>query len=164
MIAIGAVALASLATMSYSRKQKAMVKRNLEGNKNTADNDRTKLMFSPARAWKDNLKLGNWPWGRPAQKGPSGTRPWWKKPTPLGSGWVDWSHEGNQFLRGPEFREAYVNQWRRAWTTELQQATRTQLVPGFWHETITKGRVLTQTNKADGTYNPDGVNLYRYQG
>lgn len=116
----------------------------------------------PARLWDINKKAGNWPWGRPAIPSPSGTKPYFIKPTPIGSGWVDWSHEGNQWLRSQDFRARYVDNYRNAWSTESYFATLSQLVPGFHHETITKGRVLQQENRADGMHNPNGVNLYEY--
>lgn len=149
--------------MRQTQNQMTLTALNLGSDKNTADNDRTNLLFKPENLWAKNLLAGNWPWGRPAVSAPSGTKTYWRKPTPEGSGWVDWSHEGNQWLRGPEFRENYVKNYRNAYSTELAQATRNQLVPGFWHETITKGRVLSQENRADGTYNPNGPNLYSYQ-
>lgn len=139
------------------------MKLNLEGNKNRADNDRTNLLFNPSRLWKENIGVGNWPWPSETIKAPSGTKPYFHRPTPHGAGWIDWSLEGNQWLHSPEFRKKYVATFREAWSTELAQAVRTQLVPGYQHETITKGRVLQQECRADGVYNPNGVNLYAYQ-
>lgn len=162
MIAIGAILIAVAAIQSRTQTQTQLATLKLEGNKNVSDNDRTSLLFDPSKAWARNVLAGNWAWGRPGVQTPSGTKPYWRKPTPEGSGWVDWSAEGNQWLRGPEYRTMYVGNYRNAYSTELQQALRTQLVPGYQHETITKGRVLTQEIKADGVYNPNGPNLYRY--
>jgi len=147
----------------YQTRQKELKKLQLEGDKNTQDNDRTNLLFNPARLWELNASLGNWKWSRPAIPSPSGTKAYYRKPTPHLAGLTDWYAEGNQWLRSPEFREMYVKQWQNAWSGELSHATRNQLVPGFWHETITKGRVLTQEIKSNGVYNPNGPNLYRYQ-
>lgn len=163
MIALVTTAIAALALMKHTNEQAKMSKLQLEGNKNTADNNRTKLLFEPKRLWQENILAGNWPWGRPAIPVPSGTKAYYRKPTPIGSGWVDWDNEGNQWLRGPEYRDLYVKTYRNAWSTELAQATRNQLVPGYWKETITKGRVLTQEIRSDGKYNPNGPNLYQYQ-
>jgi hypothetical protein len=150
--------------MRMKTKNSMLERRNLGENKNTADNNRSDLLYNPQRLWKENVKAGNWPWGRPALSAPSGTKAYFKKPTPELAGVVDWSHESNQWMRGPEFRDSYVRAWQNAWSTERAFATRNQLVPGFWQETITKGRVLTQENRSDGRYNANGVNLYRYQG
>ena len=162
MMALVAIGIAYTGILARKSSQATLVKLNLEGNKNVSDNNRTDLLYNPKRLWDLNAKIGNWAWGRPALPVPSGTKAYYRKPLPYGAGWTDWSAEGNQWLRGPEYRDLYVNQYRTAWSTELAQATRNQLVPGFWHETITKGRVLTQEIKADGVYNPNGPNLYRY--
>lgn len=150
--------------MKRKKRNSILDRQNLDGNKNTANNNRSELLYNPNRLWKENVKIGNWPWGRPALPAPSATKAYFRKPTPGLAGLIDWSHELNQWMRGPEFRDSYVKTWQNAWSTENSFATRTQLVPGFWHETITKGRVLTQENRADGRYNANGVNLYRYQG
>lgn len=163
MIALGMIAVAFMTLKTSNEKNKRLVKQNLEGNKNKADNNRQSLLFDPKRLRDLNTKLGNWPWGRPAIPVPSGTKTYYREPTPQLAGLTDWYAEGNQFLRSPEFRKSYVDRWQNAYSTELSQATRTQLVPGFWQETITKGRVLTHENRADGKYNPNGVNLYQYQ-
>lgn len=125
------------------------------------DNNRSNLLFNPSRLRAENILAGNWGWARPPIRPPAGTKPYWKKPVPEGAGSVDWYLEGNQWLRGPDFRKMYVENYRNAYSTELAQATRRELVPGFWHERITKGRVLThQDDKANGSYNENGVNLY----
>lgn len=162
MIALGLIAAVSAGLTMRSQTQTPMKKRMLDGNKNIADNNRSKLLFSPERIWKENIKLGNWAWGRPAIPSPVGTKAYFRKPPPREAGYTDWSLEGNQWLRSKEYRDLYVKTYRNAWSTELAYATRNQLVPGFWHETITKGRVLQQECHADGRYNPDGPNLYKY--
>jgi hypothetical protein len=148
--------------MNRTESETKLAKLKLEGNKNIADNNRSNLLYNPERLWTENLKIGNWAWGKPGIPTPTGKKPYFRKPTPHLAGIIDWTHEGNQWLRSPEYREMYVQTYRNAWSTELAQATRNQLVPGYWHETITKGRVLTQEIKSDGVYNPDGPNLYRY--
>ena len=149
-------------TRHASRAVKPLEKRMLGGNKNTADNDRTNLLYNPKRLWTGNLAAGNWPWANPAVKPPSATKPYFRKPTPLLAEIVDWNQPSNAWLRSPEYRELYVKTYRNAWSTELAQATRTNLVDGFHRELITKGRVLTQENKSTGTYNSNGPNLSRY--
>lgn len=163
MIALGVIAIAYASLAANKKNRKTLTQLRLEGNKNTYDNNRQASIFDPKKYWSDNLKLGNWAWGRPAIPTPSGTKAYYREPTPQLAGLTDWMAEGNQWLRSPEFRNLYVQQWQNAWSTENSQAVRTQLVPGFWHETITKGRVLFQENKADGKYNPNGVNLFAYQ-
>jgi hypothetical protein len=163
MIAVAAIAIAYMGIASHKSEQAKLKTLGFDENKLKAPNDRTDLLFNPMRLWKENIKLGNWAWGRPSIPTPSGTKAYYREPTPALAGLTDWYAEGNQWLRSPEYRDMYVAQYRSAWSGELAQAVRTQLVPGFWHETITKGRVLTQEIKADGRYNPNGPNLFRYQ-
>jgi hypothetical protein len=162
MIAIAAIVIAYTGVMAHKNEKAKVAKLGFDGNKLTADNDRTNLLYNPSRLWKDNKLIGNWPWGRPAIPAPSGTKAYFREPTPQLAGLTDWYAEGNQWLRSPEYRDNYVKRYQNAWSGELSQAVLNQLVPGFWHETITKGRVLTQEIKSDGQYNPNGPNLYRY--
>lgn len=136
--------------------------RKLSDGRNTANNDRTNLLFNPKRLWKENALLGNWPWSSPAVRPPLATKPYFRKPTPHLANVVDWADPKNAWLRTPEYRELFVKTYKTAWSTESAFATRTNLVDGFHRELITKGRVLTQESKANGVYNPNGPNLYRY--
>ena len=148
--------------VSRSREEQALKKDlHMEGDKTSAANDITNLLYNPSRLWKENLKVGNWAYSTPVHKPPT-TGFYFKKPTPELSGTVDWYHEGSQLFRTRDFRDQYVDNYRNAWSTETAQATRTQLVDGFQHEIITKGRTLTQQSRATGTWNPHGPNLYAW--
>lgn len=125
-------------------------------------NDRTRFIFEPSRFWEINRLVGNWPWGSNNTRPPT-TYANYVQPPPVDAGTIDWSDPHSQLFRTPEFRKMYVDQYRTVYGTELSQAVRNQLVPGFWHETITKGRVMNQTSASNGVYNPDGPNLYRYK-
>ena len=129
-------------------------------------NNITKLLYDPREGYLRNLKAGNWPWMGFLNKAPA-TNTYYRQPTPYGAQWVDWTHEGNQQFRSAAFKENYQKNYRNAYSTELAQATRSQLVGGFWFETITKGRVLQQENdnQPDSIpkYNPNGVNLYLFK-
>ena len=124
-------------------------------------NDRFKFIFDKEKYIEENKKVGNWPWEWSNLK-PSPTRAWFRQPTPEGAELIDWSLEGNQWLRGPEFRKTYVENYRNAISTERAFAVRTGLVSGYQKELITKGPVLQQTSTSDGAYNPTGPNLYLY--
>lgn len=134
---------------------------NLGDDKLKAPNDRGKLLFDPQEHYDRNEKMGKVKWDGMNVKPPA-TLSWWKKPTPIGSDVADFTHEGNQWLRSPEFRKIYVDNYRNAWSTESDFALRNQLVTGYQKETITKGKTLQHISKADGKYNPHGINLYRY--
>lgn len=141
--------------------QTQLDKNNLEADKNDADNNRSDLLFNPYKFMKINENMGNWPYSYPHVKVPAST-PFYLKSPPQLAGLVDWTDEGSQFLKSKEFRENYVQRWRNAYSTELSHALTHQLVNGYWSETINKGSVLFHVNKADGKYNPEGVNLYLY--
>lgn len=141
--------------------EKELEKLNLSGNKNTAANDLTTLLYNTKVSQDRNTKAGNWGWGRGPQQAPT-TLAFFRQPTPILSDAVEWGHEGSQWFRTPEYRELYTKNYRNAWSAESAHAVRTQLVSGFWKESITKGRTLITTTKSDGRYNPDGANLYKY--
>lgn len=128
---------------------------------NNAANNRSRLLFDKTPRHEANREVGNWKWDQQNTK-PWVTHQYFKEPTPVLAGVADWSHEGNQWMRMPGFRRCYVDNYRNALSTEHDFALRNQLVAGYWDETITKGRVLTQTTTADGAYNPNGLNLYLY--
>lgn len=124
-------------------------------------NDRFGLLFDKKKYTEANAKLGNWLWDGQNTKPPL-TRAWFREPTPQGAELIDWTHEGNQWLRGPEFRKLYVENYRNANGTENAFSIRSGLVSGYQPERITKGRVLRQTSTSDGVYNDSGPNLYLY--
>ena len=146
-----------LAKQKYD-EQKTTLEKTLE--KQKVANDRGTLFFNKPKFYAENIKLGNVKWDNNAK--PPNTTPYVLKANPRGIEWVDWSAKGNEWLSSPEFRKKYVDNYRNAMSTETDHAIRTQLVGGFWHETITKGRTLQQTSRSDGVYNPDGPNLYLY--
>lgn len=162
MLGIVALGTAYIFLNQKYTKEQVYDQMNLGHGKNTANNDRTALLFDPESQWQRNLDIGNWPWGRPITPTPT-TTTWFRQPTPELSGITDWTHEGNFWLKSPEFREGYIKNYRNAWSTETAHAVRTQLVGGFQRETITKGRVLNSTNRSDGRRDPTGLNLMDYQ-
>jgi len=129
-------------------------------------NDVTNLLYNMQTNYARNILAGNWPWMGHLDKAPA-TEMYYRQPTPYGAQWVDWTHEGNQQFRTDAFKENYRKNYSNAYSTELAQATRTNLVGGFWFETITKGKVLQQENNNQPDfiprYNPNGVNLYLYK-
>lgn len=127
-----------------------------------AANNRSSLLFDPQKYYAKNVAMGNPKWDGKTVKPPA-TTTWFKKPTPKGSDVADFSHEGNQWLRTPEFRKLYVENYRNAMSAERDFAVRNQLVSGYQKENITKGRVLQHISRADGRYNPDGINLHHWQ-
>ncbi len=127
-------------------------------------NNRSKLLFDKPSQAAARTKEGNWGWDSSYGPRPPVTYRLKNAVPPERAGDVDWKKEENQWIRRPEFRKLYVDNYRNASSTERDIALRNQLVSGYWHETITKGRVLTPRQTADGYYNPDGLNLNLYNG
>lgn len=152
-----------MAGMGAYLSSQAMTK-NTSGTKRdfSAANDRRKLLYDKPSQREAREKLGNWGWYSDYGPRPPTTAPIFRKTVPQGAGDVDWKKEENQWLRSPEFRKMHVANYRNAHSTERDIALRNQLVAGYWHETITKGRVLHARKTADGQYNPDGLNLNLY--
>lgn len=148
----------------YQLFAKRMKTNSLTATSNSAANDRRKLLYDKPSQREAREKLGNWGWDSAYGPRPPTTSRAFRKTVPEGAGDVDWKKEENQWLRSPEFREMHVANYRNAHSTESDFACRTQLVGGYWQETITKGRVLQARQTADGQYNPNGLNLNLYCG
>ena len=125
-------------------------------------NNRQRLLFDKPPQREAREKEGNWGWDSSYGPRPPVTMRLKNIDPPANAGDVDWKKEENQWMRSKSFRVMYVANYRNASSTERDIALRNQLVSGYWHETITKGRVLTPRQTADGYHNPDGLNLRYY--
>lgn len=159
LLLLGSAAYAASVARTNTKLLKSL---KLDDGRLSEANDRSRLVYDQTARHQQNLDAGNWAYSTPIARPPK-TMKYFRAPTPIGSDWVEWGAEGNQWLRTPEFRKLYTDNYRNAWSAESAQAVRTQLVGGFWDETITKGTTLVQQNRADGRRNAHGVNLYEYQ-
>lgn len=111
------------------------------------------FLFDVATVRDKLMEVGAQPYGL-LGRSPVGIRqPFFESP-PVGADRVEWTDPHAQFMRTPEFRKLYADNYADAYSTELQMAVDTGLVADFWHETITKGDVLRRVSFIGGNSGP----------
>lgn len=127
-------------------------------------NNRSELLFDMKSYWSRAKELGALPWGQGTMAQAPTTTRFHKPGPPKLAEIIGWDEPMLFDMRSPDKQKRFRENYQMAYSTELAHCVRNQLVPGFWHETITKGPILQQTNTSDGKFNTAGINLYQYSG